>query len=88
MTPHMKRGDEIKKIEKIRKLKKKVAFLRNWSFVLGEEPSSYIGNSVILSSTSDRSLTGYGSPFDSGEFYINFCCHPNAGLLYFGLVIR
>ena len=62
-----------------------VAFLRNWSFVPGEEPSSYNGNRVILSWTSD---SGYGSPFDSGEFYINFCCHPNVGLLYFGLVIR
>ena len=28
-----------------------------------------------------RRIAGYGSLFDSGEFYINFCCHPNVDLL-------
>ena len=83
MTSEMKRGDEIKKLEKIRKLKKKVAFLRNWSFV----PEIAFWKLCDLVMHFQR-IAGYGSPFDSGEFYINFCCHPNACLLYFGLIIR
>ena len=71
-------GGRDKKIEKNWKIGRGSCISKELEFPSGGRTIHWKSCDLV---THFRRIAGYGSPFYSGEFYINFCCHLNAGLL-------